>query len=987
MLHLSHRKDFLVDFLAERLFADAADPFRETWILLPGKISRHWLMGALAMRQPSRALAGVHAISWREALIRIARMEGHLVPSDLELRLAITEILEQKDLPVSFTPLLEWIRGGSSRKEKLSRLLLSKMSEAGFYGLGSDKEWQQELFRRLCVDGPWRLPDQLLQNAHLPSSIAAVHCFCIDEMPDKAWEFLLRHEERVSIYQFSPCRMFWEDLCSDKERKRLGRKLDREAFEELEGYLKDTHPLLANWGKLGRQAIRRFDELEKTEEYEEPCNDSLLGCLQNDLLSLRTLSDHPPVPIASVDESLKLIAAGSCKLREVQILRDCLLSYFAKSKAAPADVLVLAPEIESYEPLIQLVFGDDLDFRIEPISQLSYNPFLQGLLLFFELAGGRWDADRVLELFENSAFSKKQGISPEDLELFRGWMVDARVRGGWERNAGNWIEGLRRILLGLVFLLPEEKGVQIRNLDWGQSDKLELFLSVLYRLRDQASFFSSEKQQTLDGWMEILHRSVKELFYFTESQAKPFFECFNSLAAASHHYPESRFSFSLLRDFLEDACKDASSAYMPNHWQAVQFASLLPGALKPAKAIFLLGMDSESFPRKKSPCSFDWESSIPQKSDQDRYLLLQALFAAKECFSISYCHLSEEDGKAVEPALAVQELLQTLDQYYPLQQGKTSEAIVQIHPSLPYDRSYFSPSGGSLRSFSKRDYQAASSKLKPLLFWPSAPPVERVRGEIFALKDLLECAKNPWKFFLKKRLGIYLREEPLFSKLRTEDFSLPKYVERNLLRASLCEPIEEVLKRQSFLLPPGVFGEAAKEDLEIKSKEWKRHFEAWGLQPAEVTSLQLNCGGELQDIVGSGLLLAGEKELQAMVRHWPAILTYLIETDQKRATLYFLEDGKSHSIVVADPHTALSRWIDYYYRAQESLSPLIKPWIEPFLQKEFEEWSQKARDVLDDKDHWLRWVADRADPLPLKKIWEQWALPLRETFTDLLGRK
>ncbi len=1023
MLYLSHQIDCLADFLAENLSSGNGDPFLERWILLPSQINSRWLMGALAQRMPGRALACIKALSWREALLQVSRKQGYPIPNDLDLRLAITEIFEKKDLPPSFAPLMAWLEqqnGSSSRLENLVRLLACRVSEAGFYGLSAEREWQKDLCRMLTEKGPWRFPDQLLDHVRFPESVAEVHCFCIDEMPDKAWDFLLKQGELVSIYHFSPCRMFWDDICSDRERRHLSLKMKKSkeaSFDDFEDYLKDTHPLLANWGRIGRQTIRHFEEVERVEAYEDNHSETLLGRVQSDLLSLRTLQEEPCRDVEAGDDSIEIVAAGSSKLRELQILRDRLLNYFKRSKADPADVLVLAPDIKLYEPLIHFVFGDDLPLHIAPVAQLPSNAFAQGLLQFLELAEGRWDADRVLELLENRSFMAKQGLKGEDLDQYRVWMRDAKVRGGWNGKKGNWTDGFKRMALGLAFLLPKDAGLQIRNLDWGQADKLDQFLQQIQRIRERAAEFRSDEKRTLERWSTLLHQTAQELFKPQDGEEALLHNFLKKLLSAAEHFPQERFSFAILKSIFFDSCQDAATTHQAHLWQAVQFGSLQLGSIRPAKAIFLLGMDSETFPRKRPSSSFDWPSSISEKPDVDRYLLLQAIFAAKELLSMSYCHISADDGKVVEMAHPLQELLQILDLFYPLPVGKRSEALTISHPSLPFDRRYFDPQS-NVRSYSQEAYRAVStaSDVKQFYFWPQVENSDQEKRVQFDLKNLLECAKNPWKYFLTKTLGIYLQEESLFSEMRTEDFDLPVYTRRELLLLSLQEPLEKVLSRHAHQLPPGVFGEGERAKLEEKSRKWKSHLSKWKIRPDEVTSIRfsshcleqrtlesgwieappvrvrLKCGleieivGELTGVTPSGLLLENsDPKLVRALRHWPAFLIYLIHSEQNRAALYSLDKGDAPAWEL-DASSALSRWMEYVFYAEKSPSPLIKPWCELFLQKGFEEWSQKVETSLleEEKDRWIRWVVARAAPLPLERIWKEWAPLTRETFAELL---
>ncbi len=945
MLHLSHSLDSLVDLLTTNLLGS---PFQKRWIVLPSRLNQQWLMASLSKRVDGGWM-GLEILTWREALMRLSSR----IPNEFELRLGLAECLARKELPPSFKPLTEWMGQGKGREAKLARTLSRGLNQAGFYGLDSAKEWQSDLVRMLSKDGLWRFPDQLIDSAEVS---VEMHLFCIDEMPKKAWDFFAR--SGALIYHFSPCSLYWDDLCSDRERRSLVRKWRGASnVEEFESYLKDSHPLLANWGKIGRQTIRHLEELPSQEAYEFEPGNKRLHRLQQELLELQTETGD-----ALADDSIELIAAGSSRLRELQILRDRLLAYFKQSGADPAEVLVLAPDIKPYAPLIQFVFGDEMPYSIAPIDGFRSNLLAQGLCLFFDLAGGSWDADRILELFESGPFRKKQNLSAEDLELFRGWMKDARVRSGWE----SWSDGLKRMVLALACLSPDE---EVRGLDLGQAERLERLLEMIEKLRLFFDLFRSQEKRSLEEWGGKLNELVKELFLPEEKEKELFISFLRKIFSAAKKFPETLFSWELLHSLFVDFCKSDAQSYQPNLWQAVQFSSLQPGSIRPAKAIFLLGMENDAFPRKRSSGSFDWAASAPDPADSDRYLLLQAIFAAKERLSISYCHISPDDGKPVELSLPLQEL--------------------KLAP-LP------------VNSLSLQEE-------KPSCFWPEKPLAERKK--ILDLKDLAALAKNPWKFFLQKTVGIYLHEEPLFSELRCQEFELPVYTKRELLFDSLSRPIEDLLKEKRHLLPPGVFGEGAQARLEFESNEWKEKLAGWKIDPKEIHSIhfsprcktsrtlkegwieapalrvgEIEIRGDLPGVAPSGLLLqSGGTNRSLAVRHWPLLLVHLLHFGQNKGALYSFQGSAKGAVFEIDAKAALERWIAYFFRAQESLSPLITPWIDSFLKDDFHEWSQKADEALaQEKDRWIGWVALRADPIPCQKIWEEWSAFTRETFAELI---
>src|SRR5690606_30697037 len=127
----------------------------------------------------------------------------------------------------------------------------------------------------------------------------------------------------IHFYQLSPTQTFWEDTLSSSQRRFLCKVWEEKGASEaqlndLNSYLRETHPLLANWGKLGRMMVKQLpSDLQEYEElyplpqqvfdspewceliYPEtiPCENSsrftLLHRLQADLVTMRPIPETP----------------------------------------------------------------------------------------------------------------------------------------------------------------------------------------------------------------------------------------------------------------------------------------------------------------------------------------------------------------------------------------------------------------------------------------------------------------------------------------------------------------------------------------------------------------------------------------------------------------------------------------------------------------------------------------------------------------------
>ena len=383
--------------------------------------------------------------------------------------------------------------------------------------------------------------------------------------------------------------------------------------------------------------------------------------------------------------------------------------------------------------------------------------------------------------------------------------------------------------------------------------------------------------------------------------------------------------------------RPASGAIHSSALHAVRFGSLQPGSILPARALFFLGMDEENFPRKEIPSSLDLlrneKGFIPRPGDIDRYLMLQALFAAKEHLYFSYGHLSAEEGKPVAPSLVLQELMTDLDSHF--------ENGSWLHPAPP------------LMSYPEQ---------KPPIdfFGLERPFPELPVGEIdLQMSDLAKLARHPWNFYLQKTLGIYIERNEI------DSFSGQKTI---LAKETLLKSFDE--KK----LLPGILGEAQKLEIEELSNTWKKELQQWGLALApwsmlatcrekkigsivEVPPLKIqiheyltvNLIGDLPTMSDEGFVSTTDE----IHKIWPEALVGALLTGKHQ--FFLLKKGKTVSI--ADPLKEIRSFLIYYFRALSHPAPLVEKsryedpvedWVlSRFLLPDEKKWAEKWETLND----------------------------------------
>ncbi len=945
-LFLSHSLESLADRLMEECEANPVAPLQRRTLLVPNGSIKQWLF--LRMAQQKGVVLGWKVITPQELFPK---------SSSTEIFCSLYNALRE----AADDSLLAYLGGKKGRLLQLTNELVSLFFTYGQYGKvlfngeGKPLDWQQALLRKLFVDGHLRMPVQCEWES-FPLIV-----FGIDELPVPFWELLFQAPS-LSIYLFSPCQEFWEDLCTDRERRRLNRYGKKKGASEaslhqLGAYLRDAPPLLANWGKLGRETLKAFDafSLQIEEVFPSLQPTSLLTKLQHSLLHFHS------APKGELDSSIQIFQTGSSRLREIEQVRDEILRLGVPFQ----DVAVLAPNMQPYVPLIEFVFGEEIPYRISGFDMALQSSFRLGLLHLLDL--GRWEAGKVLALFETPSFYRKQGWNGEKLGQFREWITEYRIKWGLDRAQcqqilretfgeknyepqGFWEEGLDQMLDTLIYL--RDKSID--------SQLFEEFLTVFFALKK----ISLTGEKPLAVWADELEALVEQfLFVDLEEEADgavyPAFQRFlrELRIAGTQTVP-----FEVIRKLLFRVCPGQIHA---SHLHAVRFAPLEEAALLPAQALFLIGMDEGSFPRANMPSSLDLlrrqKIIMPEPSDRDRYLFLEALFSAQQYLRISYGHLSAEEGKPIAPALPVQELM----------------SETGLSP-IPITRPSFSAKKPTSWEFSLH----------------KCPEVALPEGEItLSLSDLRTLARHPWRFFLQKTHGIYLNEA------LEDSFSLQK---GRLLRATLEKPLEEIFSE----LPPGLFGEALRLDVEEKAAEWQKQLKEWNLKPFTLI-LRENCSakqwegphcivppielrfdrltvrlvGEVKNVVSDGLLCTYDDHISGVLKSWPEALVVALSLNAPH--LYMLKNGKKKALPSAD--IPLKSFIAYYFRCLKSPSPLLSDWADAILRKGAAELAKKIKKKPEFDDPIRDWILARTEEPSANEIFSTWGPILKEFFIGLVS--
>lgn len=754
-LYHSNDLEILKELLLSQMRQNPPSPFDEEAILVQSQGMAHWLrlnvadgLGVAAQLAfplpssfvwqvfnhlqpdlPSRSHFDKALMAWKlvrllPALLKEPQCEAirHYLdndPRNIRLYQLAQNIADLFDQYLVYRPdwLLDWENGkdnidGADISLQPWQPLVWRALVADAKASGQNLEHRARLLESL-PDLVKRYPERL---ANLPKRLFV---FGIAALPGSYWQVLQAISPVIDVHFFllNPCRNFWGDIVDDRRRLRI---LQRQP--DAAAYLDRGNPLLASWGRVGRDFLTLVHDSEQVDDieawYATP-GETLLRHIQQDILDLsdrqqlaaegcRDGSSEGKTAIASNDDSIRLISAHG-PLREVQRLHDQLLYWFEQDTSLkPRDVVVMVPDVDLYAPYIDAVFSSvsaetRIPWAIADQSLVTENPVLTAFLGLLGLPDSRLLVTEVQDWLDVPVLRARFDIGDDELDDIRDWLLRARVRWGldgeqraslglpaFEQNS--WRKGLRQLLLGLM--VPDQSPGW--HDDWPvaavEGTRAEL-LGKLLQLVD-----------TLELWQQRLRNLASSQDWL--SAIPELVDAFFSPAADSSLLVAQQASVQKIRDLvsrwrdeleLAGALPDLPlSATLVRAWFSeqlgqqggwqrflagpVNFCTLMPMRSIPFRVVCLLGMNDSDYPRSVPPVSFDLISAGKarrgdrSRRDDDRYLFLEALCSAQQHLYISYRGRDARENNELQPSVLVSELQDYVLDSFCLQGDETLES-------------------------------------------------------------------------------------------------------------------------------------------------------------------------------------------------------------------------------------------------------------------------------------------------------------------------
>ena len=714
----------------------------------------------------------------------------------------------------------------------------------------ADQMWQPRLWRAILSElsereRAWTRPrlhrqvlDTLQGGGPLASPVARrVVLFGMTAVPLPTLQTLaaLAHHSQVMLAIPNPCRFHWADIIDGRELLRMarrrhplrgGRDLSALPLEEMHAH---AHPLLAAWGRQGRDFVRQLDEFDDTQsalerlplprvdlfDEDESADAPLLRQVQNRIRDLVPLAEHPAMAAQAADRSIVFHVAHGA-LREVEILHDQLLQLFARPPdqgraIQPRDVVVMVPDIDQFAPAIRAVFGQYsrhdtryIPFDIADLSARASSPLVTAMEWLLRISQQRCRMSELRDLLDVPAIAARFGLDADAMPRLTRWMAGAGIRWGLsaaqrdelglgacgEQNT-SWF-GLQRMLLGYASgtAMPFagiEPYAEVGGLDAELAGGLSGLLGAL-----MAWWADASQPAAPIVWAErgraLLAAVFKPLDDADRMTLAALDQALNVWLDACEQagFGDTAVPLSVAREAWLGALEEPT---LNKRFRAggVTFCTLMPMRAIPFEVVCLLGMNDGDYPRRSPRSDFDLMGLPGQvrpgdrsRRDDDRQLMLEALLSARQVLYVSWTGRSVRDNTEQPPSVLVSQLRDYLAAGW---QGPVLAQRTTEHPLQPFSRRYFEPNS-PLVTYA-REWRAAhvhaEVSLSERAGIPALPRFEPDPHVPLTVMDLARFLRHPVRAFFRQRLGVVF-ESDVDEALDDEAFGLAGLEEYGLIR-------------------------------------------------------------------------------------------------------------------------------------------------------------------------------------------------------------
>ena len=823
---------------------------------------KQWLTGALARKVGSgRIVANLDVLlpsSWLDGLSRQLLGERAVALPQYRrghLRWTLHHMLGRPEAHgIADARVLAYLQGGSSADERALRRfqLADRLARVFSQYLVYRGDWLdaweagKQLFataqvfddalrdlERACLAPLWkaivgrlgehrgRLVGELATKLAAPDvALPPLHVFGLAHLPPAELSVLRMYARSAAVFLYvpDPCREYWGGLYRAQregqwqlpetskwqdftatERARLE---DPDALDWHE----QGHPLLARWGRMGQHFFAALVEGELREDirhWQDEAGTPPENRLQRLQYSIRQLqpelmAEDVTAASATSDPSLRVHACHT-RQRELEVLRDALLDAIEHEGVRAGDIVVMAPDIQAYLPLIPAVFGEPgsarerlLPYHLADVPVARSHPLFTVFTTLLGIGAARITAPEVVDLLAVDEVRRALSLDADAADTLVEWLGNSRVAWALDgahkgtlslpaRPEFSFAWALDRMLAGYLMAdVPGAEGPDAVQLPDGTQllpmggiegpgaaalGSLDHLLRQLQAWRDLA-----QVEQPAADWSRLLHERVDTLMRIdpTDTDAcaalSVIHRAIANLAgepAVNDELPMLRLA--VVRELLQEALAGA-----PEHQRflmgGVTFCGMVPQRAIPFDVVCVLGLDEGAFPRRPSDGGIDLMARIRRVGDRDvpgddRYLFLETVMSARKRLHLSFLGQGVRDGKPRNPAAPLAELLAELEHHAGITPGDEDALRPWIvrHPLQPFDARYFDAGQPALYSYSQAFGGMWGAGDKSLPGLREAPlPLHEPLPDPVPLRALENHFRDPARALLRDHLRLSL---------------------------------------------------------------------------------------------------------------------------------------------------------------------------------------------------------------------------------------
>lgn len=940
----THLLDHFLDSFTK---ANPSDPFQKKWVIVQNKDVASFL--SFQESDKIKVSANNEYIFPSELIWKLYRLKNPDVPQKLpfdliSLQWSIYHVLIQKpDLLLQVT--------GKSELEELVLLqlagqiadvfdlyqvyrpeMIDSWQRGSYEGLPDHLHWQAILWNAVRKNIP--------QNNSLPKSRAEAFTELINWIKNDEFPFLTL-PTKIWIYRLPQMSRPFVQLLNE-----LSQHIDIYYYNDINGSegetdLKAYHEFLTKPAIDSDHLIREIIQTKKEEVIEASSSSNSL------LKSIQSICNGNKAVSNSLDNSFTIHSCHSIR-REVEVLRDNILRELENnSELAAEDILVLVPNLADYASLIvPILEGSDQEVPL-PVSYIHQNISEQVEEAFIQLIGllsSKFKANDFIDFLDMEIIRAKWKLTDEHIQQLREWVIQLKIRRGFDGDVFSWREGIDRLLLGYCMLEDSYlEDYELSAFSPGNQNEAVHLLATISGILDQLSQFRDRisAKQGLSEWLNVFKDLALQLLtvptkddFNSQSLLKKLEDLkeYTKLSIATDKV--DYFTVSTWLKGVITSSKAASTAF----GNGIKIGEYVPNRRNPHKFVAILGLNESALPRKIVRPDFDLIHQKPRVGDriqieEDRHVFYDLIQNAEQTLYLSFIgqDLYSENKKA--PSILLDQLLDITQKY-------SIKVPIHEHSLHGFSSQYFI---GEKKSFSKLkkkiSERLAISGGSSLSFIQDFTSSVELVDEV-SVDELIQFYTHPSKYMCVNLLGLNFYEE--FEVIENREPFNINHLDKYKIRFELVDDILNSHQHKLTItelhsrgvLPSGFPGELEYEKAVHILDLYKDVLAEYPIDQKEELDLTLNLNetklhAKIKEIYPNARLevlvssLKGKHLMKAWIKH-----LVLNTQDNKPTVIYYIEKDELKSVLfeaVDDASIYLNELVSRYKEAIQNPDSYFVP--------------------------------------------------------------